>query len=280
MERSTHDNQARTSDGSSESESISNDPTLIHDLGLYRTKEEYATYLSRLEHKYVEPLEEAYPPLDHWASESLEATKYWNERRSYTPLKDGRDLRWITVPVMQLDRSKTIVVRPDESIIFYDAANPAKPALCIIRDFVRDEEVVKALGVLSMRATRERRDVRRDDPGFMVNVGYTAGPLDNTGLATAQNKHSKKKAASEAGKQQDLEDGGWLALLWNIMLSSLPRVITKDYDDFIAKMGLPRMATFQKDAYEVKLGKHIYQFTGGHLAPSAGVTAFNYQNYV
>lgn len=114
----------------------------------------------------------------------------------------------------------------------------------------------------------------------MVNVGYTAGPLDNRGLATAQNMHSKKKAASEAGKQQDLEDGGWLALLWTIMLSSLPRVITKDYDDFIAKMGLPRMATFQKDAYEVKLGNNTYQFTGGHLAPSAGVTAFNYQKYV
>lgn len=160
VERSTHDNHARTSDGSSESEPIVNDSTLIHDLGLYRNQEEHTTYLSRLEHKYVEPLEEAYPPLDHWASESLEATRYWNERRRYTPLKDGRELRWIPVPVMQLDRSKMTVVRPDESIIFYDAANPAKPVLCIIRDFVRDEEVVKALGVLSMRATIERRDVR------------------------------------------------------------------------------------------------------------------------
>lgn len=160
VERSTHDNQARASNGSSGSEPIINDPTLIHDLGLYRNQEEHCTYLSRLEHKYVEPLEEAYPPLDHWASENLEATKYWNERRSYTQLKEGRDLRWIPVPVMQLDRSKMTVVRPDESIIFYDAANPAKPVLCIIRDLVRDEEVVKALGVLSMRATRERRDVR------------------------------------------------------------------------------------------------------------------------
>ena len=114
----------------------------------------------------------------------------------------------------------------------------------------------------------------------MVNVGYTAGPIDNRGLSTAQNMQSKKKAASEAGKQQDLEDGGWLALLWNIMLSSLPRVITSDYDDCIAKLDVPRMATFQKDAYEVKLGKYRYQFTKGHLAPSAGVTAFNYQKYV
>ena len=172
VERSTHDNQSRTSDGSSESGPIINDSTLIHDLGLYCSKEEHDTYLSGLEHKYVELLEEAYPPLDHWASESLDATRYWNERRRYTPLKDGRNLNWIPVPVMQLDRSKMTVVRPDESIIFYDAANPAKPVLCIIRDFVRDEEVVKALGVLSLRATIERRDVRVRVPHPTLHETY------------------------------------------------------------------------------------------------------------
>lgn len=118
---------------------------------------------------------------------------------------------------------------------------------------------------------------QRDDPGIMVNMGYTAGAMNDRMLASARNRLNRNEANNEGNEQQDLEDGSWMALLWNVMLKSLPRIITASYDERIAELGLPRMPTFQENEYEVKLGNKRYQFTEGDLAPPAAVTAWNYQ---
>jgi hypothetical protein len=64
------------------------------------------------------------------------------------------------------------------------------------------------------------------------------------------------------------------------MINSIPRIITAEYDDLIVDWDLPRMpTTLKNNKYEIKLGKHQGQFTGGDLAPPAGLAAWNYQRY-
>jgi hypothetical protein len=142
-ERSYRFGDQSISDRSSGSDTIIDDDSLIHDLGLKRSEEEYNTYMSRLEHRIIEPLEEAYPLFDNWASESNEATSHWQERWKYTPLQDGRGQKHVQLPVVQLDRSRMTIVGSEKSIIFFDAKNPTKPVLLILRGLVQDEEVLK-----------------------------------------------------------------------------------------------------------------------------------------
>ncbi len=160
VERGSLVGQGRTSPGSSKIDFVVDDHVLIRILGLDHSEEELDTHLSSLEHRSIEQLEEAYPPRNEWASESSQATAHWKERWGYTALKDGRGKRWIWPPVMQLHRSKMNVVRADESVIFYNSLRPTDPVLFVKRDFVQDEEVLKALSLLSLRSTIERRDVR------------------------------------------------------------------------------------------------------------------------
>ncbi len=113
----------------------------------------------------------------------------------------------------------------------------------------------------------------------MINLGYTSGSQGKRMLGIAKNWLSKKAVDNEACKQQDLVDGGWLTLLWNVVLKNLPRVITASYDATIAEMSLPRMPTLRNDGYEVNLGDHRYHFTNGAQAPPSAVTAWNYAKY-
>lgn len=104
--------------------------------------------------------------------------------------------------------------------------------------------------------------------------------MNDRNLGRANNWLDKNKSKKEEHEQQDLEDGGWMALLWNVIVNSIPRIITAEYDEWIAKWDLHRMPTTLEDnRYEIKLGKHRYQFTGGDLAPPAALAAWNYQRY-
>jgi hypothetical protein len=159
-QRSYQVGQRSTTKRSSDSNTIIDDPSIIRLLGLNRSEEEYNAYQSTLEHRPIKPLKNAYPPLGEWASESQEATDHWQERWKYTPLKDGRGYRWIPKPVVQLDRSRMTVVRPDERVVFFDPVNPTRPVLVVLRDLVQVEEVLNALSVITLRATCERRCAR------------------------------------------------------------------------------------------------------------------------
>jgi hypothetical protein len=113
----------------------------------------------------------------------------------------------------------------------------------------------------------------------MVELGYTAGPIHKRMLGIARNWLTKSKLDSEASKQQDLENGGWLTLLWNIVLNNVPREITADFKRTVAELNLPAMPTPRGDEYEVKLGEHSYRFTEGKPCPPCMIAAWNYAKY-
>jgi hypothetical protein len=263
-----------------QTETIVDDQTLVHVLRLDRSKEDHDTYLSGIEPRYVTELKTFYPPLYEWASESMAATTHWRSVWHYTPLKDVRHKTIDRYPIKQLDLSKMNVVRVDQSFIFYDSKKPNKPVLVVLRDFVEDKEIRKAIGMMSITATIERRSDRRDDPGVMAALGKTAGSRKAKEMGMAKNLHSKKRRA-DTGQctQDDYRNGGLLAALWNIMRKSLPEVIIADYDDTIAELDLGRLDTGLGGQYELELDSGKYRFTTGDLAPPTALAGWNYARY-
>lgn len=110
----------------------------------------------------------------------------------------------------------------------------------------------------------------------MINLGHTAGSIHKPRLGIAKNWLSKDPSLDDAHHTQDLEEGGWLTLLWNIILKSLPKVITDDYKGRISASDLPHLPTYRKEEYQVKLGDRQYHFTTGEQAPSSAIAAWNY----
>lgn len=149
-----------TPEGSPGANSVVDDPVLLRNLHLDRTDEDHNLYLSKIRNRPIRQCEEPYPPYKEFVSESLESKEYWEKRWKYTPLKDGRGQRWMRLPVTVLDRSKMTVVRANESVIFHEPLNPSRLVLVVLRGVVRDVEVLRALSVLCVRATVERRDIR------------------------------------------------------------------------------------------------------------------------
>ena len=151
---------------------VVDDGLLTETLGLGRSKEEDDIYLSKIERRDITELETIYPHPYKWLSECMAATASWKSVWDYTPIKDIRGKTIDRFPIMQLDRSKMTVVPADQSIIFYDPQSPDKPVLFVKRDFVQDEGVRKAIGIMSLKATVERRSDRVQSLVLSLDQSY------------------------------------------------------------------------------------------------------------
>lgn len=153
------DLQNRFPPTSIDAQPVLDDPALCGILGLNRSDQAKDVYLSRIEQKSIAPLGSCYPPMRQYAAESTEAAEYWEARWHYTAVKDSRK-PFERRPIMLLDRSKMTIVRRDQSVIFYDPKDPARPVLFVDRDFVQDEEVAATIGIMSLDSTISRRGDR------------------------------------------------------------------------------------------------------------------------
>ena len=114
----------------------------------------------------------------------------------------------------------------------------------------------------------------------MASIGYTAGSRKAKEMAMARNHlRADHKADVDRCAQEDLQNGGLLALLWNIMRKSLPRVIIADFDDTIAELDLDRIEIGSDKGFEIELDDGKYRFSNGAAAPPTAVTGWNYARY-
>lgn len=150
---------------------IVDDHSLIEALGLGRSKKDHDVYLSGIPRRAIAELKTPYPPVYQYAAEREAAKSHWESFCHYTPVKDirFRPIDWY--PTMQLDLSKMTVVRADESAIFYDPKSPEKTVLLVLRGFVQDEAVRKAIGEMVLKSIIERRSERVRSPLFCADTG-------------------------------------------------------------------------------------------------------------
>ena len=122
-------------------------------------------------------------------------------------------------------------------------------------------------------------------------LGYSAGAISKPAFHWVRNLLDPKAPAKEVAAL-DYQASSIFALAWNIGRHTLPRDVISDFDNFIEKLGIPRMegSTGDMDHYFVDIERlpgepggerwDRHQFERGERAPPSGAMAHNYARSV
>ncbi len=152
------------------------------------------------------------------------------------------------------------------------------------RNAIRDPDIFAGIDRVCKLAARERRSIRRDDPGKMGDVGLTAGARSIKGAsgALAKGLWDEKKLTNPQKARIHLEEAGMASIVWNVMKARMPPEIIEDFNKAIEKKGLMRMtgpifeqisSLFSPD------GKKEYRFQFEEAAPPRAACAMNYSRF-
>ncbi|KAF8310426.1 hypothetical protein F5887DRAFT_1081455 [Amanita rubescens] len=251
---------------------------LVVELGLNwkAEKQQYTRDLHLEGIKVVElpKLKIPYPPKNHWVVESKDIGDLWFD---YIYNRDQPDPRLKRHPFHQLDPAKiTLYVDPDTNIIVKDKKTK-EIVLVVMRNACRDKGAVLWVDATVTDATKLKKSIRLEDPGSLVQIGYSAGSRSKPSFNWVRNVRSTKTDARDL----DQRTCSAFAFFWNLCRGWLPPQIIVDIDRWITKSGLPAMnATRQlgshKGSYNLIVNGIPFTFSDVHLAPPAGVMARNY----
>ena len=114
-------------------------------------------------------------------------------------------------------------------------------------------------------------------------AGYSPGSRAGLKFDWAKNLRSPN-LPNDVVKQMNYKTSSAFAFFWNLCRAWLPGVIIADFDDFMAKTGIPamdgnrRLNSIDGD-YEATIGGLTYKFNNVQLAPPQGAMAVNYARY-
>ncbi|KAI9716557.1 MAG: hypothetical protein M1812_005288 [Candelaria pacifica] len=260
---------------------IRNDPCLAKLLRLNLTKQERQEYVDGIKTVYLRrlPLMSEYPPRNEWICENQAIRDIWEEPMTTGRLDDPRTTRK-GLHNLDLDQLQYIV-ELGESARLVDVESGELIAE-IQRGFVPDAGVLKSIGNVAEKNIGLRRNVRRDDPGSIVQAGYTAGSKGLRSFVWARSLTTK--LAEEEVRDLNYTASSAYALFWNMLRNSVPESLIEDFNSVIRKTGMPRMDSNLKGRdpdrrYKVETGGRVFEFTYGELAPPCGVCGGNYSRY-
>ena len=124
--------------------------------------------------------------------------------------------------------------------------------------------------------------VQLEDPGKMIQTGYSAGARSQPSFNWVRNVTSRKETSAEFLALSNFRTSCLFALSWNICRSVLPGSgIMDDWVDFLDKNRLPRMdggVSTQSSTGDVtiNLGDTPITFHNMELAPASGLLNQNY----
>ncbi|KAI9699288.1 MAG: hypothetical protein M1836_002898 [Candelina mexicana] len=257
---------------------IRNDPTLAKVLRLNYTENERQAYVDGVKTVYLKrlPLMSEYPPRNEWICENQTIRDIWEEPMTTGPLDDVRTAR---KGLHNLDfKQLQYVVELDESVRLLDVDSGELIAE-IRRAFVPDTGVLTSINSMAERNLGLRRNVRRDDPGSIVQTGYTAGSKDLRSFVWARSLITR--LTEEEIRELNYTTSSAYALFWNMVRNSVPETLIEDFNGVIRQSGMPRMDSNLKGRkpdlrYKVETGGRVFEFTYGELAPPCGVCGGNY----
>ena len=82
--------------------------------------------------------------------------------------------------------------------------------------------------------------VQREDPGYLVQLGYSPGALSSPEFDWARNL--KRKLDAETVASLNYQAGSAFSLLWNMAKNQLPDEVIDDFTQFLNKNNFPQMA--------------------------------------
>ena len=265
------------------------DADLIQTLGFDWTSEQTHAYLEKIPKHFVKRLANHEMPVPQgvWCAEDQKTKDEWDEvweKARFADIRKGKKSgNKKTVESAKrtevIDRSKFAhVVRRGESGLFFDQ-DTKELVFLKLTGMVASREILEAMNSVCKAAARERRNVRRDDPGMYVDIGYTNGPRNNRNVQLSASLLAKKSMTPVEQASIHMREAGIGAVAWNVMKPHLPTVVVNDYNDTILKAGLNRMDGGLKEglfSLWTEDGQKEYRFSSLEAAPTRGGCAMNY----
>ncbi|GLB37799.1 hypothetical protein LshimejAT787_0408500 [Lyophyllum shimeji] len=250
----------------------------LQELGLDWKKVDWDAYLQKIPSATVTALRVPYPPMKECIAESSAIFHKWYDHFATGPQADSRKRR---LPVHRLDHSKLVRdVLPEESVIFRNRRGRLVAA--VLRNFCPDEATVAWADSVVADTMPGRRNIRMEDPGKLVQMGYSAGARSKPAFHWVRNLLSKAGGPAAAA-ESDCKASCVYALAWQLLRGHLPEEVICDFDDFMEKTALRRMdgngrmsSGGAAGTYSVTANGHEFHFHDAELAPPAGVFGENY----
>ncbi|KAF8809194.1 hypothetical protein BYT27DRAFT_7284279 [Phlegmacium glaucopus] len=131
-----------------------------------------------------------------------------------------------------------------------------------------------------------RKSIRLEDPGVLVQIGYSAGSRSSPSFDWVKNLLSKKHSPEEK-VAMDVKESSAFALMWNMIRSRLPQEILDDFNKFTTSTNIRRMDANGHMAdekgqtfYSASIGEDQFDFHDAELAPPSGVFGKNYSRAI
>lgn len=125
--------------------------------------------------------------------------------------------------------------------------------------------------------------LQREDPGALVQIGYTAGSRSRPRINWARN--IKRKLSGDAAADLTYRSSSVFALAWNAFRMQLPDEVMDDFNKYFIESGIVRMDP-SGQRQEVATGEYTIldaspiMFNDVELAPPSGFFGANYTRYV
>ncbi|KAF8056073.1 hypothetical protein FPV67DRAFT_1678612 [Lyophyllum atratum] len=249
----------------------------VQNLGLDPKSFDRDAFLKDIPTKTVTALPEAYPPIGEGIAETGPIFDKWDPFfRSAKP----PDVRKPYPSVHLLQESKLkLDILPHESVILRDSETKELIGVAI-RDACPDQRVVAWGDQVVADTTPYRQNIRKEDPGKLVQMGYSAGSRSRAHFDWVRNVTSAKHDASES----DIRSSSLFALTWQLMRGRLPPEVIDDFDKFLETTKLKRMdangrlaeGSGSTGTYTVNIGADQFDFHHVELAPPGGVMGVRY----
>jgi hypothetical protein len=126
--------------------------------------------------------------------------------------------------------------------------------------------------------------LQREDPGALVQLGYTAGSRSRPHIDWARN--IRRKLPRGTITDLNYRSSSVFALAWNAFRMQLPAEVIKDFDDYLTDSEIFRMDPSgrkqkgEKGAYTICDEGEPITFQNVEMAPPAGVVGANYTRYI
>jgi len=126
-------------------------------------------------------------------------------------------------------------------------------------------------------------NLQREDPGALVQLGYTAGARSWLCLGWARNL--RRKLPNSRIRDLTYQSSSVFGLAWNMFQMQLPDEVIEDFnkwleDSQIVKMNPSGNQKRPSGKYTICNGENPVTFHDVELAPPAGVFGANYTRYL
>ena len=127
--------------------------------------------------------------------------------------------------------------------------------------------------------------MQREDPGALVQIGYTAGSRSRPRIDWARN--IKRKLSGNAISDLTYRSSAVFALAWNMFRMQLPPTVVDSFNEYFIDSGIIRMDPSGQNR-EMATGEYTILDNGQNpttfydveLAPPSGFFGANYTRYV